>query len=97
MTNFSDFASKVPQKRPHISARRQNFQNLNVLFQLCVWNGESAGKMTPPLKNRDAPPPRLKNHPELDKNGLSCFLYGALRVLGGDGISPCRVVAQTQN
>ena len=26
-----------------------------------------------------------------------CFLYGAQRVLGGGAISPCRIVAQTQN
>ena len=45
--------------------------------------------MTSAPKNCDAPPPRLKNHPELGKNGRSFgFLVGAPRVLGEGVNSP---------
>ena len=54
--------------------------------------------MKPPPKNGDAPRLRLKNRPESGKNGrLFDLLHGAPRVLRGDVISLCRIVANTQN
>ena len=72
-------------------------KNSYILFEFCDGARGSWSEITPPPKNRDAPPPRLKNHPELGKNGRFLgFLHGAPRVLGGDVISLCRIVAPSQ-
>ena len=78
MTMFTNFALKGPQKRPHISARRQKFEKAYALFQFCVWTGAWADEITPHVDTRKASIKYLKTVPKRSKTAL--FLVLLLRL-----------------
>ena len=94
---FSDCASKGPKNAPLSQPVGKNPKILTYYLSSAMGLGDPEVKLhllpkTAMSRHRDS-----KIIPSWAKTAFFCFLNRAPRVLGGDAVSPCRIIFSLQN